>query len=116
MTEIDCLVGSDYVVTLHPEPLQPLQDLHKRWQANPNLMRPGASYLLYEIMDEVLDDYFPLLDALDERIDELQDRLLTDFEDNMSGDIFALKRCLVQVRRVARPDARCGQHPAAPRR
>lgn len=103
VTEIDCLVGSDYVVTLHPEPLQPLQDLHKRWKANPNLMRPGASYLLYEIMDEVLDDYFPLLDALDERIDELQDRLLTDFEANMSGDIFALKRCLVQVRRVAGP-------------
>jgi magnesium transporter len=108
--EIDCLVGPDWVVTIHHEPLPPLEDLHRRWQRRPDLMKAGTGYLLYEIMDEVLDDYFPLLDALDERIDSFEERLF-DHQKNdnsanqgtLSGDIFALKRCLIQVRRVAGP-------------
>jgi magnesium transporter len=101
--EIDCLIGSDYVITLHEEPLQPFLDLRRRWEASPGLMQSGAFYLLYELMDGVLDDYFPLLDALDERIDEFEDRLFLEFQEHLSGDIFALKRCLLQIRRIAGP-------------
>ena len=107
--EIDCLVGSDYVLTLHEGPLSPLEDLKKRWSRHPELMNAGSCYLLYEIMDEVLDDYFPLLDAVDERVDELEGRLFqtTDSrfsdQEGLSGDIFALKRTLVQIRRIGGP-------------
>ena len=101
--EIDCLVGGDFVVTMHKDELQPLQDLQRRIQGNSDLMRGGTGYLLYEIMDEVLDDYFPLLDQLDERIDELENRLFESGRANMTSDIFVLKRCLVQVRRIAGP-------------
>ncbi len=109
ISEIDCIVGSDYVVTLHEEPVAPLEDLKKRWNRSPDMMRMGAGYLLYEIMDEVLDDYFPLLDTVDERVDELEGRLFLTQDsrfserDGMSGDIFALKRTLVQIRRIAGP-------------
>ncbi|HVF10874.1 MAG TPA: magnesium/cobalt transporter CorA [Abditibacteriaceae bacterium] len=103
MCEIDCLVGPDYVVTLHDEPLQPLDDLRDRWLVRPELMQAGTSYLLYEIMDEVLDDYFPLLDALDERIDDFEDRLFTSYQSGLSSDIFSLKRCLVKIRHIAGP-------------
>jgi magnesium transporter len=108
--EIDCLVGPDWVVTIHNEHLPPLEDLRSRWQRRPEMMKAGTGYLLYEIMDEVLDDYFPLLDALDERIDSFEERLFdhqkdvqTGDQSTLSSDIFALKRCLIQVRRVAGP-------------
>jgi magnesium transporter len=101
--EIDCLVGSDYVITLHKKPIHAFKDVARRWEAHPGLMRSGAFYLLYELMDAVLDDYFPLLDALDERIDEFEDRLFLEFQEHLSGDIFALKRCLLQIRRIAGP-------------
>jgi magnesium transporter len=101
--EIDCLVGSDYVITVHEEPVQPFEDLRRRLESHPGLMQSGTFYLLYELMDAVLDDYFPLLDALDERIDEFEDRLFLEFQEHLSGDIFALKRCLLQVRRIAGP-------------
>ncbi|HEX9998205.1 MAG TPA: magnesium/cobalt transporter CorA [Abditibacterium sp.] len=108
-TEVDCLIGSDYVITFHEETLAPIEDLKKRWNRSPEMMSLGASYLLYEIMDEVLDDYFPLLDTVDERVDELESRLFLTQDssvaerDGMSGDIFALKRTLVQIRRIAGP-------------
>lgn len=103
VNEIDCLVGPDYVVTLHATPLRPLQDLQARWRANPQLMDSGAGFLLYEVIDEVLDDYFPLLDHLDEQIDDFEDSLFQDFRDNLSAEIFTLKRCLLQIRRIAGP-------------
>lgn len=104
--EIDCLVGPDYVVTIHAGHLQPFEDLRARWQAHPQLMQSGPAYLLYELMDEVLDDYFPALDALDEKIDSLEDRLFDDDPNSthkITADIFAMKRNVVRVRRVAGP-------------
>ncbi len=103
LCEIDCLVGPDYVVTIHPTPLKPFDDLRARWQRNPQLMQSGAGYLLYELMDEILDDYFPVLDALDERIDDFEDRLFQEFQDKLSADIFSLKRSLLQIRRIVGP-------------
>ena len=107
LNEIDCLVGADFVVTIHPEPLTPFDDLRDRWLRRPEMMRSGTGYLLYEIMDEVLDDYFPLLDALDERIDEFEEKLFqnekNEGDKNISGQIFALKRSLISIRRVAGP-------------
>ena len=103
LQEIDCLVGPDYVVTLHPDALKPFDDLRSRWQHNPQLMQSGVGYLLYELMDEVLDEYFPVLDSLDERIDDFEDRLFQEFQDKLSADIFSLKRSLLQVRRIAGP-------------
>ena len=104
--EIDCLVGPDFVVTIHNGKLQPLEDLHSRWKAHPQMMRLGPAYLLYELMDEVLDDYFPCLDVLDERIDELEAKLFDEdrtSDNKITADIFSLKRDLLQIRRIAGP-------------
>jgi magnesium transporter len=54
-------------------------------------------------MDEVLDEYFPVLDLLDERIDDFEDRLFQEFEEHLSAEIFSLKRSLLQIRRIAGP-------------
>ncbi len=101
--EIDCLVGPDYVLTLHAEPVMPFEDLRTRWERHPAMMQPGPAYLLYELMDEVLDDYFPLLDVMDDHIDSLENRMLSGEGQGLSGEIFSLKRGLLQVRHIAGP-------------
>lgn len=107
LQEIDCLVGPDYVVTLHGDAISPLDDLRRRWERHPALMQPGPAYLLYELMDEVLDDYFPLLDEMDDHIDSLENRMLSgnaqNGASNLSGEIFGLKRSLLEVRHIAGP-------------
>ncbi len=110
LAEIDCILGPDYVVTVHAAPLSPLESLHERWQKHPQMMKGGPARLLYEMMDEVLDDYFPALEALDGRIDLIEDRLFEetpngDSSNNrpLTGEIFALKRDLLQIRHVAGP-------------
>ncbi len=103
LQEIDCLIGHDYVLTLHQKDLPCFVDLRKRWERSPTLMQNGPAYLLYELMDEVLDDYFPLLDEMDDHIDYLEDRMLQGNGGNLSGEIFALRRNLLKVRHIAGP-------------
>lgn len=103
LQEIDCLVGHDYVLTVHQKDVPCFLDLRKRWERSPTLMQNGPAFLLYELMDEVLDDYFPLLDEMDEHIDYLEEQMLDGSGRNLSGDIFALKRNLLKVRHIAGP-------------
>lgn len=106
LTEIDCIAGPDFIVTLHATPVLPFEDLRARWQKHPQLMKSGPAYLLYELMDEILDDYFPALEALDERIDHIENRLFEGKQNGnqtITGEIFALKRDLLQIRHVAGP-------------
>src|SRR5687767_6405538 len=103
LQEIDCLIGHDYVLTIHAKEVPCFEDLRKRWQRSPSLMQNGPAYLLYELMDEVLDDYFPLLDEVDDHIDELEERMLQGNGRNLSAEIFALKRTLLKIRHIAGP-------------
>lgn len=106
--EIDCLVGPDWIVTVHPQPVRSFDDLIVRWEKRPDWMKSGAGHLLYELMDSVLDAYFPVLERINERIDEFEDRLYeatTESEggEPLSSEIFALKRGLLQMRHIANP-------------
>lgn len=106
LLKIDCVLGTDYIITFHDRPIRALEELQKRWKEHPQLMKHGISYLLYELMDAVLNDYFPALEALDDRIDRIENRLF-ESERNSDGkvtaEIFSLKRDLLQIRHVAGP-------------
>ncbi len=106
--EIDCLVGPDWIVTMHPQPVPVFEDLMGRWERRPDWMKNGAGHLLYELMDSVLDAYFPVLERINERIDEFEETLYEatsgrDTDRPLSGEIFALKRGLLQMRHIADP-------------
>ncbi|BCM91767.1 cobalt/magnesium transport protein CorA [Abditibacteriota bacterium] len=112
--EIDCLVGGDWLVTIHDAPIPKFDTLAARWKRRPEWMKNGAGNLLYELMDSILDDYFPILDRLDEKIDSFEDRLYgagESAEENgddsgdgrLSSEIFALKRALLEIRHIAGP-------------
>lgn len=107
-SEIDCVLGPDWLVTVHPSHMRAFHDVAKRWKHRPEWMRGGPGHLLYELMDAVLDAYFPVLEKLDDRIDEFEGRLYRATEDDgpsqpISGEIFALKRALLQIRHIAGP-------------
>ncbi len=106
--EIDCLVGPDWIVTVHPQPVRSFEELIVRWEKRPDWMKNGAGHLLYELMDSVLDAYFPVLERINERIDEFEDVLYDPTTGKGGGEplpneIFALKRGLLQMRHIADP-------------
>lgn len=104
--KIDCVVGTDFILTVHGASPSPFEELKTRWEAHPELMKDGTQPLLYEIFDSVLDGYFPVLEAFDDRIDHIEERLFESergYNRKMTAEIFALKRDLSQLRHIAGP-------------
>lgn len=106
--EVDCLLGPDWILTIHHRPLRQFDEIAKRWLKKPEWMKNGPAQLLYELMDSVLDAYFPVLDQIDEKIDGFENRLYSSAHEessdsSMSGEIFVLKRALLEIRHIAVP-------------
>ncbi len=76
--EIDIFLGTNYVVTIHNGSVTALDETHKRWMRNPAFVSTKPAYLLYTILDTVVDEYFPVMDALDSAIDAIETEIYAD--------------------------------------
>jgi len=68
-----------------------------------NALDRGSDFLLYTLVDLVVDSYFPILDEIEDEIDSLEDRLLARAQSADMNRLLAFKRSLVQVRRAVGP-------------
>ena len=73
-----------------------------RVKARPELASEGAGYLLYVALDELVDTFFPALDAIGERLVEVEEAVLAGDVD-VQGRILAIRKELIGVRRVIGP-------------
>jgi magnesium transporter len=101
--QIAVFLGANYLVTVHAEPIRVIQTLRDRCERNHRLLDHGADYLLYTLLDAIVDDYFPLLDTLDTSVDDLEDRVVGRPQAGILEAIFRLKRDLTRLRRYASP-------------
>ncbi len=58
-------------------------------------MDRGSEYLLYKIVDNIVDDSFPIIERLDERIDDLEDNIFLNKGQVITEEILALKRTII---------------------
>lgn len=104
--EVDIIFGKHFVITAHRDQLAWLDGLLEEaaeQEAEERIMSRGMGYLLYEIMDRQVDSYFPVLDAIDDVIDELEDTTIRDTSNEVQVRIFRIKRALAQMRRMISP-------------
>lgn len=99
-----CLfIGPHYVVTAHAGQPAAVAAVASRLERSTDLMGRGVERLAHAVMDATVDAYFPILDRLDEFIDELEDRVFTQFDQTAVHDIFAVKRLILGLRRHLTP-------------
>ena len=102
--QISVFVGERYLISFHNGDDDIFEPVRKRLHAANGRMRAhGADYLLYSLLDLVIDQGFPILEALGERIEELEERLLDKPSKDILADIHALKRDLLLLRRMLWP-------------
>jgi magnesium transporter len=100
--ELHMFVGEGFVVTVHEHPLPALEAVWNRVAHDGRLLTSGADQLCYIIADALIDSYFPILDDLLLRVDQLEDRVL-DHNDVALAEILAFKRLLVELRKILSP-------------
>ena len=103
--EVDIFAGEKFLVTVRHSPRFPLEEIERRWQAHPDRVAHGGGFLLYTILDTVVDGYFPIAEWFTEQLDELEERLFRDWTMNSSAmpTIFNLKREGQAFRRAVVP-------------
>jgi magnesium transporter len=105
--EVDIFVGPDYLVTLPNEPLQPLQYLFERVRTNEelreSLFSKGAGYLLYKIVDDLVDASFPMLRKIGNKLERIEEEIFEGNSDEVVRDISNVKQEIINFRKIVRP-------------
>lgn len=101
--ELDVFVGKNYIVTVHPSDEPVIDEVRKRVGHSLEGNNASTGYLLYLILDIVVDSYFPRLDGVGERIDELESMILSKPSRQALNNLFRLRKTLLELRRVVAP-------------
>lgn len=91
------------IVTVHPRPMRSVATAIERLRKHPELLQSGPDRLLHHLLDHVVDSYFPIMDALEERIEALEDEVFQRPGDRLLERIFATRKELMALRRSLGP-------------
>jgi len=102
--ETHVFVGRRFVVSVRHGSLRSHVDLRARCESTPHLLAKGPGFVLYALMDFVVDQYFPIVEALEEQLEELEEEIFGDrFSRETTGGIYQLKRDLLAIKRAVSP-------------
>jgi magnesium transporter len=100
--EILIFIGEGFVITVrHGEAA--LHDVRLRTEERPDLLRCGPGAALYAIVDRIVDDYQPVIDAMDHAVQEVERDVFSESGSNPTEDIYRLKREVLQLHSAVAP-------------
>lgn len=103
---ISFFVGDNYVITVRDIEQSTLDDVASRWQQfeeDENVEHPTSTFLLYAIVDALVDNYFPVLESLGDRMEELETTILASRDIETQRNVHQFRKQLLEIRRVLAP-------------
>jgi magnesium transporter len=102
--ELDVFVGRNFVLSVRSRTERGFQEVRARAEREPDLLRYGAGYVLYALMDAVVDRYFPVLDAIEMQLEKLEDQLFggSTPRENIEA-LYYVKQKLTTLKHVVSP-------------
>jgi magnesium transporter len=102
--ETHLFVGARYVVSVRHGASVSYAAVRERCESTPHLLRKGPGFVLYALMDFVVDQYFPVVDGLEEDLERLEEQIFGEaLSRAVTERIYDLKRELIAVKRAVGP-------------
>ena len=76
--EVDIFVGRNYVLSVRSRTERGFKEVRARAERDPELLKYGSGYVLYALMDAVVDRYFPVLDAIESELERVEEHLFQE--------------------------------------
>jgi magnesium transporter len=106
--ELDIFLGPDYLVTLPNVELLPVGRLFRRCQEDDayreQLFAKGSGRLLYEVLDDLFDYCFPILDKIGHKLDRVEDEMFEGRAEDVVRDLSNVKQEIISYRKIIKPE------------
>jgi magnesium transporter len=106
--ELDVFIGRDYLVTLPGVELLPVTHLFQRLERDEarreELFSKGSGRLLYEVLDDLFDYCFPILDKIGTKLDSVEDAIFEGRSEEVVRDISNVKQEIISYRKIVKPE------------
>jgi len=102
--EVDVFVGSNYVLSVRSRTRRGFADVRARCETEPDLLRHGSGFVLYALMDSVVDRYFPVVDAPETELENIEEQIFAGglARRNIEA-LYGLKQKLMVLRHASGP-------------
>jgi magnesium transporter len=102
--EVDIFVGKNYVLSVRHRTEKGFQAARERAESEPHLLKRGAGFVFYALVDNVVDRYFPIVDQLEVELEGIEKRIFdgTSPRENIK-ELYALKQQLMVMRHAVEP-------------
>jgi magnesium transporter len=102
--EVDIFVGPNYILSVRLHTERGFADVRARCEREPHLLKHGAAYVFYALMDTVVDRYFPILDTLESELEKIEEQIfLRNTARSNIEALYALKRSLMTLKHAVDP-------------
>jgi magnesium transporter len=106
--ELDVFISQDYLVTIPNRELLPVTRLFGRCEEDESfreeLFAKGSGRLLYEVLDDLFDYCFPILDKIGFKLDSIEDEMFEGRAEDVVRDISNVKQEIISYRKVIKPE------------
>jgi magnesium transporter len=102
--EVDIFVGRNYVLSVRVGSERGFTDVRARSEREPHLLKFGAAYVFYALVDKVVDRYFPVLDLLETELETIEEQIFVKNQARSNIEaLYALKRKLMKLKHAVDP-------------
>ena len=102
--EFDIFIASNYVLSVRSGAKRGFTGVRARCEREPHLLKQGSSFVLYALMDAVVDRYFPVLDALEQELENIEERMFANVSGRANVEaLYELKQKLMVLKHAVAP-------------
>ncbi len=102
--EVDIFVGANYVLSVRSRSRQDFLGVRARCEREPHLLTHGPSFVVYALMDAVVDRYFPVLEALEAELEQIEENMFERAAERANIErLYQLKRKVMQLKHAVSP-------------
>ena len=102
--EVDIFVGRNYILSVRHRTQKGFTDVRARCEREPELLRHGSGFVLYALMDTVVDRYFPILDTMESELEQIEERIFArNAARSNIESLYALKQKLMVLKHAVDP-------------
>ena len=102
--ELDIFIGRNYVLSVRSKAKRGFSDVRMRCEREPHLLKQGPAFVLYALMDAIVDRYFPILDVLEQELEAIEERMFANASGRVNVEsLYELKQKLMVLKHAVAP-------------